>query len=234
MARRYAGAKAGSYVVLKVEDSGIGMDAAVKARIFEPFFTTKEPGKGTGLGLSVVYGVIRQHDGFIEVDSIPGGGTSFALFLPVGEVSAAREVPEDLSPELLGGAETILVAEDEESLRTLVQQVLGGLGYHVILARDGEEAVEIFAQHRDEIDLVTLDMVMPRLSGREAYERIRQFQRDVPVIFVTGYAGETAGPEYWGESNAALLHKPYSVDMLGRKIRQVLDQGRRSSRAPSP
>src|SRR6185295_7565405 len=116
-------------------------------------------------------------------------------------------------------------------LRTLVQQVLGGLGYRVMFARDGLEAVEIFAQHRDEIDLVTLDMVMPRLSGREAYERIREFQQNVPVIFVTGYAGETAGPMFPEEIGAELLHKPYSVEMLGRKIRKVLDQGRFSTPA---
>ncbi len=224
-------AKPGRYVRIEVSDNGTGIDAATKKRIFEPFFTTKEPGKGTGLGLSVVYGVIKQHDGFIEVDSVLGRGTTFALCVPVGVPRDAEQVREVLDPELRGGAETILVAEDEESLRTLVQQVLGGLGYRVMLARDGLEAVEIFAQHRDQIDLVTLDMVMPRLSGRDAYERIRQFKRNVPVIFVTGYAGETAGPPYLEETGAELLHKPYSVDMLGRKIRQVLDQGRRSSPA---
>ena len=133
---------------------------------------------------------------------------------------------KELESELRGGAETILVAEDEESLRTLVQEVLGGLGYRVMLARDGLEAVEIFAQHRNQIDLVTLDMVMPRLSGREAYARIRQFQENVPVIFVTGYDGETTGPPYLEVPGAELLQKPYSVDMLGRKIRQVLDQAR--------
>ena len=224
-------AKPGRYVRIEVSDNGTGIDAATKDRIFEPFFTTKEPGKGTGLGLSVVYGVVKQHDGFIEVDSVPGDGTTFGLFLPVGEVIEAEPVRKVVDAALRGGAETILVAEDEESLRTLVQEVLGGLGYRVMLARDGMEAVEIFARHRDEIDLVTLDMVMPKLSGREAYERIRQFERNVPVIFVTAYAGETAGPPHLDAPGAELLEKPYSVDMLGRKIRQVLDQGRRSSPA---
>jgi two-component system cell cycle sensor histidine kinase/response regulator CckA len=226
-------AKPGRYVRIDVSDSGTGIDDVTRKRIFEPFFTTKEPGKGTGLGLSVVYGVIKQHNGFIEVDSVLGRGTTFALFVPVVEPGDSELVRESLDSELRGGAETILVAEDEESLRTLVQQVLGGLGYRVMLARDGREAVEIFAQHRDQIDLVTLDMVMPRLSGREAYEQIRKFQRDVPVIFVTGYAGETAGPPFLEETGAELLHKPYSVDMLGRKIRKVLDLGRRSSPATS-
>ena len=227
-------AKPGRYVRIEVSDNGTGIDALARKRMFEPFFTTKEPGKGTGLGLSVAYGVIKQHNGFIEVDSVVGSGTTFSLFVPVGETRDAEQTREVLEVEVRGGAETILVAEDEESLRTLVQQVLGGLGYHVMLARDGLEAVEIFAQHRDEIDLVTLDLVMPRLSGCEAYERIREYQQDVPVIFVTGYAGETAGPARLAASGAELLQKPFSVDMLGRKIRRILDQARRSSPATSP
>lgn len=162
-------ARPGKYVLISVTDSGVGMDAETQQHIFEPFFTTKETGKGTGLGLALVYGIVKQHDGLIEVSSEVGRGTIFRIYLPAQEESAEEEAFES-EPVLQRGAETILVAEDEDALQRLAKQILTGLGYRVLLAGDGQAAVETYAIHREQIDLVILDLVMPRMSGREAYE----------------------------------------------------------------
>jgi PAS domain S-box-containing protein len=218
----------GKYVRLTVSDTGCGMDAETRERVFEPFFTTKEVGKGTGLGLAMVYGIVKQHDGSIEVYSEVGHGTVFKIYLPIDENAAAEETHE-LLPALLGGNETILVAEDEAALRELAEDVLGSLGYTVLLAKDGVEAVEMFIKHQEQIGLVLLDMVMPRLGGYEAYEQMRVVGGDVPLIFMTGYSPEIVESKYVKQKialedlHAILIQKPYSVEILGRKIREVLD-----------
>ena len=189
----------------------------------EPFFTTKERGKGTGLGLSVVYGIIKQHEGFVHVDSAAERGTTFTIFLPVP--SRCVVVP-DLSPLVRGGNETILVAEDEVSLRYLASTVLERLGYTVILAEDGLEAVNLFRANQSRIDLVILDLVMPRFSGRDALELMRAIRPDLRALFVTGYddaAAHVPGVDAL-ISGANLLQKPYRVDMLGLRVREMLDQ----------
>jgi PAS domain S-box-containing protein len=220
--------KPGKYVRLMVSDTGCGMDAETRERIFEPFFTTKDVGKGTGLGLAMVYGIVKQHEGSIEVYSEVGQGTVFKIYLPVDEKAVAQET-EEVQPALRGGVETILVAEDEAALRELALDVLEDLGYTVLLAKDGAEAVEMFITHREKIDLVLLDMVMPRLGGYEAYERMRAVGGDVPLIFMTGYSPEMVQNKYVKQSkaiedlNAVLIQKPYSVELLGRTIREVLD-----------
>jgi CheY-like chemotaxis protein len=198
------------------------MDEETKARIFEPFFTTKEVGKGTGLGLAMVYGIVKQHDGLIEVYSEVGHGTTFKVCLPVAETSMAEGVEQTQAP-LRSGTETILVAEDEEPLRRLAQSVLEEMGYTVMLASNGEEAVEIYADHRRQIDLVILDVVMPRMGGHEAYQQIRLSGSDVPVIFMTGYSAEMIRGRFAENFNIPLLQKPYSVEVFGRKVREVLD-----------
>ncbi len=215
-------ATAGKYAQINVSDTGTGMDAATRARIFEPFFTTKPVGKGTGLGLATVYGILKQHEGLVEVYSEPGLGTTFKIYIPVAESSVAEETGPAQAP-LCGGAETILVAEDEEPLRELAQSVLEELNYTVLLARDGEEATEIYAANREQIDLIILDVVMPRMGGHQAYEQVRRSGSEVPVIFMTGYSAEMAQSKFIEKTGMPLLQKPYSIDSLGRKVREVLD-----------
>ena len=221
--RRHTWAKPGQYVRLSMSDTGFGMDDETRQRIFEPFFTTKEVGKGTGLGLSVVYGIIRQHDGLIDVYSEVGHGTSFNIYLPVAEESA-EAITGESEVTLRRGIETILVAEDEAELRELAQTVLVELGYTVLLAQDGQEAVEIFAAQHKQIDLVLLDMVMPRLGGREAYQQICKLNGIVPALFMTGYSAEMAASTFVADTDIMIMQKPYSIDELGRKVREALDQ----------
>jgi two-component system, cell cycle sensor histidine kinase and response regulator CckA len=220
--------KPGRYAQITVSDTGTGMDEETRARIFEPFFTTKGIGKGTGLGLAMIYGIVKQHDGLIEVYSEVGQGTTFKIYLPIIEKSVAEET-DQAQPALRGGAETILVAEDEEPLRELAQSVLNELGYTVKLARDGEEAAAIYVANREQIDLVILDVVMPRMGGHEVYEQIRLSGSRVPVIFMTGYSAEMVNGNFIEKTGTPLLQKPYSVEVFGRKVREVLDAHRSDS-----
>jgi two-component system cell cycle sensor histidine kinase/response regulator CckA len=220
--RTHPCAKQGTHVQISVTDTGAGMDADTQQHIFEPFFTTKEVGKGTGLGLALVYGIIDQHEGVIDVSSEVGRGTTFKICLPA-KAEAVTEAVHEAQPILRGGAETILVAEDEESLQRLLKGMLTGLGYKVILTRDGQKAVEAYSSNRNQIDLVILDMVMPRMGGREAYEQIRTLRNDVPVIFMTGYSAEMAQTRFVVETGAAFIQKPYGLDALSHKVREALD-----------
>jgi PAS domain S-box-containing protein len=222
---RHPLAKPGRYVQIKVSDTGTGMDEATRSRIFEPFFTTKPIGKGTGLGLSMVFGIVKQHDGLVEVYSEPGRGTAFKIYLPADGKAVAEETHEALPP-VRGGSETILVAEDEGALRDLARSILEDLGYTVMLARDGLEAVEVFAENSGRINLLILDLVMPRLGGREAFEVIRSSGGEVPAIFMTGYSAEMVGGWYAEEAGTPLLQKPYTVEAFGRKVREILDDSR--------
>lgn len=212
----------GKYVQIGVTDTGAGIDTDTQRHIFEPFFTTKETGKGTGLGLSLAYGIIKQHEGMIEVYSEVGLGTTFKIYLPAQE-EAVEETLHETLPALRGGAETILVAEDDDTLQRLLTSMLSGLGYNVILTPDGKAAVETYSNRREEIDLVILDMVMPRMGGREVYERIRMLRGDVPVIFMTGYSAEMAQTRFVLETGATFIQKPYGIAALGNKVREALD-----------
>jgi signal transduction histidine kinase len=220
-------AKKGSYVLLAVSDTGVGMDAATTARVFEPFFTTKEMGKGTGLGLATVFGVIKQHGGFVHLYSEPGMGTTFRVYLPAGSgVSEPRApVGNNQTPR---GTETILLAEDNEGLREAAREMLEGLGYRVILATDGAQAVQLFKANARRIDLAILDVVMPGLTGPDVYLQISIHQASTPVIFTTGYTAEAASLNSLVDTDAVFLQKPYSLRSLGQMIRRVLD------RSPSP
>src|SRR6185295_16146179 len=229
--RHYPYAQPGKYVELQVSDTGSGMDEGTKARIFEPFFTTKQVGKGTGLGLSMAYGIIKQHDGHINVYSEPGHGTTFKIYLPVSE-SAVEEIEVIAEREVVGGAETILLAEDDEGLRHLARNVLVGLGYTVLLAKDGEEAVQVYTENSERIKLLLLDVMMPRMGGPEAYERMRQIGGNIPLIFMTGYSSDFVKSRFVKQNisiealGADVIQKPYNIDGLGRKIREVLDASR--------
>lgn len=217
-------AQTGKYVQITVSDTGTGMDAETRTRIFEPFFTTKEVGKGTGLGLSTVYGIVKQHEGLVEVYSELGRGTTFKIYLPVEENSADEESGIAQAP-IRGGDETILIAEDEDALRELATHILEDLGYSVITAKDGQEAVELYKEHNGKIDLIMLDMVMPRMGGYDTYEQMCKLQNNPPVIFMTGYSLEMLQNRFneKKEITDPLIQKPYNIEMLSRKVREVLD-----------
>ena len=214
-------AQLGQFVQISVTDTGKGMDARTQEHIFEPFFTTKEVGKGTGLGLALSYAIIKQHEGMIDVYSEVGHGTTFKIYLPAQDKAAEERVPET-QPIVQGGVETILIAEDEASLQRLLESMLTGLGYKVILTRDGEAAVETYSSLRDQIDLVILDLVMPRMGGREAYDRIRKLGSGVPVVFMTGYSAERAQSMFAIDPGVVFLQKPYGIGTLGHKVREAL------------
>jgi CheY-like chemotaxis protein len=204
------------------------MNDEIKSHIFEPFFTTKELDKGTGLGLSMVYGIVKQHGGQINVYSEVGKGSTFKVFLPAAdsEVMAPAKVTQ---PKLIGGRETILVAEDEEPLRLLSKEVLNSLGYTVLMAQNGKEAVEMFHENGPSIDLLLFDIAMPIKGGAEAYLQIRESGGErTPVIFMTGYSAEMLdGPRSsdveFNLGGARVIQKPYTLDALGRIVRDALD-----------
>jgi two-component system, cell cycle sensor histidine kinase and response regulator CckA len=223
--RRIAGLRPGRFAELRVTDTGIGMEAAVKERIFEPFFTTKGPGKGTGLGLATVYGIVEQHGGFIQVESEPGQGSKFKVFLPTIDAAEGREIRPAVLDETpcRGGSETILIAEDHDGIREVASAVLEARGYRILIAHDGQEAIEIFTANRDDISLVVLDVIMPRCSGPQAFEAIRTIRQDVSFLFATGYSNETASIAEIAEAGVTILRKPYSPALLCRKVREALD-----------
>jgi PAS domain S-box-containing protein len=218
----YDFAKRGVYALLSLSDTGVGMDEATVKRIFEPFFTTKEVGQGTGLGLSVAYGIIRQHDGFITCYSEPGSGTTFRIYLPLihGEVEKDTPTPETVLPE---GKETILIAEDDGASRGVSKRLLENFGYTVIEAADGEEAVTKFREYSDDIDLILLDVVMPKLNGREVYRRIREMNPDAKIIFMSGYAADIIRMDEIVTEGMKVLSKPGMLKKLAFTIREVLD-----------
>jgi two-component system, cell cycle sensor histidine kinase and response regulator CckA len=215
-------AKKGLYAVLTFSDTGIGMDQSIMDRIFDPFFTTKEVGKGTGLGLSMVYGIVRQHDGFITCYSEQGKGTTFRIYLPIfqGEVG---EGPPRQDIQMPRGRETILLAEDDPTSRSVSRHYLENVGYTVIEATDGEEAVKKFIEQREKIDLALIDVIMPKLNGREVYRRIKEIKPDIKVIFMSGYTADIIHKEEIVEEGLMVLTKPSMFKELPIKIREVLD-----------
>ena len=213
--------KPGVYAVLSVTDTGEGMDEATREKIFDPFFTTKEVGKGTGLGLSTVYGIVRQHGGYISVASEPDAGTSFRIYFPALD-KKIMDKDEPAPGGLRGGKETILVAEDDESVRRFLVEVLGLYGYRVVQALDGEDAVRKFAVN-DDIDLTILDSVMPNKNGREAYDDIVRMRPGTRVLFISGYTKDVVLDKGVIEKEFAFISKPLSPNDLLRAVREVLD-----------
>jgi two-component system cell cycle sensor histidine kinase/response regulator CckA len=213
----------GRYVVVEVSDTGEGMDEATAARVFEPFFTTKEQGKGTGLGLAMVYGFVKQSGGHIELESTPGQGTTFRIYLPeVGEPASADRRPAE--PEgVANGTETVLLVEDEDAVRGMLRLVLRVRGYTVLEARDGYEAVRIARQHTGPIHLLLTDLVMPRMGGRELADELARTKPGLQVLFMSGHSDEAIGRHGALESGVAFLQKPFSAMDLARKVREVLD-----------
>jgi PAS domain S-box-containing protein len=212
----------GRYVMLAVLDNGVGMDAETQSRVFEPFFTTKEPGKGTGLGLAMVYGIVAQSGGSIRVDSAPGRGTTFKVLLPRVDEPVAVEPPR-LERPAGGGAETVLVAEDEDGVRALICEVLRGLGYRVLEARRPELALELMQEEGAPVRLLLTDVVMPGMDGRQLAERLTARQPGLRVLYMSGYTGEAIARHGVLEHGTQLLQKPFTPEALARKVREVLD-----------
>jgi len=213
----------GTYVVLSVKDSGHGMDEETKAHIFEPFFTTKEVGKGTGLGLATVYGVVKQSGGFIWVESTPGEGTTFEIYLPPATEPLRAKEPQASVPAIRLGTETILVVEDEAGVRELACQFLAKSGYAVLQATDGIEAIEVAAKHAGIIHLLLTDMVMPRMGGISLAERLRTLRPNTKVLFMSGYAEFSNNPPAEASLRKRVVQKPFSLSSLVGAVREVLE-----------
>jgi PAS domain S-box-containing protein len=206
---------------LCVRDTGEGMDQATLERVFDPFFTTKPPGQGTGLGLAMVYGLVREQGGAVEVESAPGKGTEIRVYLP--QSTAARVQPEARQDALPHGTETILFAEDEAPLRSVAQRALERLGYRVLLAADGEEALQMFYAHEGEIDLVISDSVMPKLGGVDVYEALRNHEPPIRFLIASGYSPTSVGQPHQPSVRIPFLRKPWTLSELARRVRDVLD-----------
>jgi CheY-like chemotaxis protein len=222
------GIKTGAYVQLLVADTGHGMDETTQGRIFEPFFTTKEVGKGTGLGLSTVYGIVQQSGGDIEVVSEPGCGTTFRIHLPL--VDAPASAPETSKPTqaVHYGNETILLVEDEPGVRALASAVLQSLGYRVLEASGGHEALARAVRHESPIDMVVTDLVMPGMGGREVVAQLTERDPGLRVLYMSGFSPDAPIGQRAVDEQVAFLSKPFAPMELAQKVREVLDSARRS------
>ncbi|MFQ6030090.1 MAG: ATP-binding protein, partial [Dehalococcoidia bacterium] len=221
----YSGISPGRYVMLQVTDTGVGMSEAVKAHIFEPFFTTKSVGRGTGLGLATCYGIVCQSGGHIEVHSEPGDGTTFQVFIPASQESVYA-VAEDKEPvDVSGGTETVLLAEDDPMVRTMVTTILSDQGYHVLAAANGDEALRIASECAGtKIHLLLTDMVMPQMGGMELASKLKELYPETKIIFTSGYTEEPMFQQGYLDPGIEFIQKPYVPAVLGRKVRDVLDQ----------
>jgi two-component system cell cycle sensor histidine kinase/response regulator CckA len=225
-ARAHPGARAGEFVRLTVTDNGTGIASEHLPRIFEPFFTTKELGKGTGLGLATVYGIVQQHQGWVEVSSQPGAGATFKIFLPVIPSPAGAAAAVKAETEVPGGAETILLVEDEYAVRSITRRVLESQGYRIYEATTVREALEVWRGHAEEIELLITDIVMPqRLTGRELSERLRAQRPALKVIFMSGYSSDVIGKDtgFFRRTKSSFLQKPFSTQVLLQTVRRCLD-----------
>ena len=221
--RALSGAEPGPYVTLTVSDTGCGMDAATVARVFDPFFSTKEPGKGTGLGLSTVYGIVMQSGGQIRVESEPGRGSTFTIYLPqIDEAVSTAAAESFVAPvDSLHGTETILLVEDEDDVRTLLEEELMGQGYTVLTAADGVEALRVRDAHTGPLHLLLTDLVMPRMTGRDLARRLTGQDPTLKVLLMSGYASDRTGP--LGDTGPPFLPKPFSINELALRVRTILN-----------
>jgi PAS domain S-box-containing protein len=223
------GLRAGSFVMLAAKDTGCGMDEETMVRIFEPFFTTKGPGQGTGMGLATVLGIVQESQGFIDVDSRPGEGTTFRIYLP--RLAEMPETVKAVSPQVAarGGSETVLLVEDEDTLCQLVQSILGRYGYHVLKAQNAAEALRIGQRHPEPIHLMLADLIMSQMSGQQLTEQMALLRPEMKVLYMSGSADDTITRACLSEKNIALIRKPFTPIALARKVREILDEESESS-----
>ena len=212
----------GYYVKISVTDNGIGMDEATCRRIFEPFFTTKEVGKGTGLGLASAYGIIKNHKGIIHINSEKGNGTTFSIYLPASGKKLTEE--RELSCEVLKCTETILFVDDEDMISEFAKTILRELGYKVLLARNGKEAIEVYRNNKDQIDVVILDMIMPEMGGDKAYDIMKEVNPDIKVLLSSGYSVEGDAAKILERGCDGFIQKPFNMKQLSKSIREILDR----------
>ncbi len=222
-----------SYVSIVISDTGMGMKEEVRERIFEPFFTTKGIGEGTGLGLAIVYGIVKEHKGFIEVESKPGGGTTFRLYLPVLRAEGKSSVDEIVKREgasrkYASGRGTVLVVEDEEALVRLLREVLSKAGYQTLTAMDGEEAIDLYHHHKEEIDIVVLDLGLPKITGFDVIHELKEQNPVIRIIITTGYLEPQVKSELFQAGVKDCIYKPYLVDDLVEKVGFLIEHSRTS------
>jgi PAS domain S-box-containing protein len=214
--------KPGKYVKISVTDTGVGMDKATQQRIFDPFFTTKEMGRGTGLGLASVYGIIKNHGGFIDVYSKEGEGSTFNIYLPASEKEVVKE--NKLHEEVLRGTETTLLVDDEDMIIEVGLGIIESLGYEVLLAKSGKEAIEIYQKNHDRIDMVILDMIMPKMGGGETYDKLKEINPGIKVLLSSGYSIDGEATKILERGCNGFIQKPFNMTDLSKKIREILDK----------
>jgi two-component system cell cycle sensor histidine kinase/response regulator CckA len=213
------------YIALSLSDTGVGIPSETLPRIFEPFFSTKEPGKGSGMGLAMAYGIVKNHGGYLDVRSVPGEGSTFRVLLPASSneiLPSPAAVPEEPP---LGGTETILFVDDEESLRLLAVEMLGRLGYRVLTAWNGLEALKTYEEMRGEIAIVILDMIMPGMGGEETFHRLKEIDPSVRILISSGYTVEGRPQSLLSAGAAGFLQKPYRVGSLAAALRRIIEGG---------
>jgi len=215
--------KSGSYVVLSVSDTGMGMDEEVKNKIFEPFFTTKETGRGTGLGLATVFGIVKQNNGHIDVYSEPGKGTTFKIYWPATDGNASDQQRTKVNSLPLRGNETALIVEDDKAVKEFACRVLNEYGYNTICASNGEQALNLLKETTEKIDLVITDLIMPKMSGKELAEKLISLSPNIKILFASGYTDNHIVHSGVLEEGINFIQKPYSAKALVGKVRQVLD-----------
>jgi PAS domain S-box-containing protein len=213
--------KAGKYVKITIEDTGIGMDEEIQQRIFDPFFTTKEMGRGTGLGLASVYGIVKNHEGFINVYSETGKGTRFEVYLPASGKGFQNK--EKASEKFVKGKETVLLVDDEDMIIDVGERMLKKLGYKVFTARDGKEAMVVFQKHQDKIDVIVLDMIMPKMGGGETFDRIKKIKPDIKVLLSSGYSINGQATEILNRGCNGFIQKPFNLQNLSQNLRSILE-----------
>ncbi|MCX5885831.1 MAG: ATP-binding protein, partial [Proteobacteria bacterium] len=216
--------KPGEYVLISVSDSGTGMDEKTREKIFEPFFTTKEVGKGTGLGLAMVYGIVKQHNGYINCYSEPGKGTTFKIYLLKHREAVELQETMESAAAPIGGTETILVAEDDADARKTTRNILENFGYTILEAVDGEDAVRVFQGNRDTVKLLLLDVIMPKKNGKETYEEIRKLRPGMKALFISGYTANIIHKRGMLNQSLDFIMKPVSPTHLLKKVREVLNK----------
>jgi CheY-like chemotaxis protein len=215
--------KPGNYVLLAITDTGTGMDEKTMERIFDPFFTTKGLSKGTGLGLASVYGIIKAHGGYIDVDSKKGHGTTFSIYLPASDSEGIKD--KELVTEILKGKEGILLVDDEDVIIDVGREILETLGYEVHVARSGREAIDVYDANQDKIDMVILDMVMPDMGGGEAYDILKKINPDIKVLLSSGYSINGQAAEILERGCDGFIQKPFNITQLSQKLREIFEKG---------